>query len=342
MSAADTSAIRKAFAKLELLVVVDVAMSETAELAHYVLPASTQFEKWEATFFNLDFPDNGFHLRRPILKPQPGTLSEPEIYRRLLVAMGAIPECFPVLERIAKVHVKYPALRLLQAGLAAKVASAKIAAVLWYGTHLLARKHPEAVRRTGLSGSPNQLAEALFKKTMSSPSGTLVTRHKYEETWGFIRHSDGKIHLVIETLLEELAKLPSAVRPEGLVLIAGERRAYNANTILRNPKWRKQDRGGAMRVHAEDARCHNLEDGDSARVSTSRGALKVEIAIDDTIRPGVVTLPHGHGMKYADDDGLRRVHGPALNELTDSGHRDAVAATPFHKYVEVQIERVEG
>lgn len=365
MSAADTSANRKAFAKLELLVVVDVAMSETAELAHYVLPASTQFEKWEATFFNLDFPDNGFHLRRPILKPQPGTLSEPEIYRRLLVAMGEIPERFPVLERIAKVHVKYPALRLLQAGLAAKVASqprlkeygaallteslgktlpegAKIAAVLWYGTHLLARKHPEAVRRTGLSGSPNQLAEALFKKIMSSPSGTLVTRHKYEETWGFIRHSDGKIHLVIETLLEELAKLPSAVRPEGLVLIAGERRAYNANTILRNPKWRKQDRGGAMRMHAEDARRHNLEDGDSARVSTGRGALLVEIAIDDTIRPGVVTLPHGHGMKYADDDGLRRVHGPALNELTDSGHRDAVAATPFHKYVEVQIERVEG
>jgi anaerobic selenocysteine-containing dehydrogenase len=363
-SAADTQAYKKAFAKLELLVVVDVAMSETAELAHYVLPASTQFEKWEATFFNLDFPDNGFHLRRPILKPKSGTLSEPEIYRRLLVAMGEIPERFPVLERIAKLHVKMPSLRLLQAGIAAKVATqprfknygaallteslgktlpegAKIAAILWYGTQLLARRHTEAVRRTGLSGSANQLAEGLFKRIMNSPSGTLVTRHKYEETWNFIRHSDGRIHLMIDELIEELSDLPAQVPPEGLVLIAGERRAYNANTILRNPNWRKQDRKGTMRMHTEDAQRYNLEDGGRARVSTARGALEVEVSIDDTIRPGAVTLPNGHGMKYTDDDGERRVHGPALNVLTDSAHRDAVAATPFHKYVEVQVERLD-
>jgi anaerobic selenocysteine-containing dehydrogenase len=31
--------------------------------ADYVLPASSQFEKAEATFFNVEFPDNVFHLR---------------------------------------------------------------------------------------------------------------------------------------------------------------------------------------------------------------------------------------------------------------------------------------
>ncbi len=66
LTGADTAAYERAFAKLELLVVVDVAMTETARLAHYVLPAATQFEKWECTGFNLEFPDNAFQLRHPL------------------------------------------------------------------------------------------------------------------------------------------------------------------------------------------------------------------------------------------------------------------------------------
>ena len=44
-SLADSAACREAFESLELMVVIDVAMTETARLAHYVLPAATQFEK---------------------------------------------------------------------------------------------------------------------------------------------------------------------------------------------------------------------------------------------------------------------------------------------------------
>ena len=62
---------------LELLVVIDVAMTETARLAHYVLPAASQFEKPEATFFNLEFPHNTFHLRHPLMEPLPGTWPSP-------------------------------------------------------------------------------------------------------------------------------------------------------------------------------------------------------------------------------------------------------------------------
>ncbi|WP_156497636.1 molybdopterin-dependent oxidoreductase, partial [Oleiphilus sp. HI0043] len=97
-SYADSSAYERAFSKLDLLVVVDVAMTETARLAHYVLPAASQFEKWEATGFNAEFPENFFHLRAPMFEPLPGTLPEPEIYARLLAKMGKIPENFPVLE----------------------------------------------------------------------------------------------------------------------------------------------------------------------------------------------------------------------------------------------------
>lgn len=68
-SLADSQRMREALRALELSVVIDVAMTETARQADYVLPASSQFEKAEATFFNLEFPRNGFHLRQPLFPP---------------------------------------------------------------------------------------------------------------------------------------------------------------------------------------------------------------------------------------------------------------------------------
>ncbi|MDF5946828.1 molybdopterin-dependent oxidoreductase [Pseudomonas aeruginosa] len=55
-SLADSQRMREAMRALELSVVIDVAMTETARHADYVLPAASQFEKAEATFFNLEFP----------------------------------------------------------------------------------------------------------------------------------------------------------------------------------------------------------------------------------------------------------------------------------------------
>ena len=65
-SLADSARMREAIAPLELVVVIDVAFTETARLAHYVLPVASQFEKAEATFFNFEFPHNYFHLRKPL------------------------------------------------------------------------------------------------------------------------------------------------------------------------------------------------------------------------------------------------------------------------------------
>ena len=104
-SLADSRRMREALASLELLVVIDVAMTETARMAHYVLPAPTQFEKWEATFFNFEFPHNVFHLRAPVLPAPDGVLPEPEIHARLCEALGAISDAdLAPLRAAAKKH----------------------------------------------------------------------------------------------------------------------------------------------------------------------------------------------------------------------------------------------
>src|SRR4029453_236178 len=45
-SLADSPRMREALRALDFVVVIDVAMTETAQLADYVLPASSQYEKW--------------------------------------------------------------------------------------------------------------------------------------------------------------------------------------------------------------------------------------------------------------------------------------------------------
>lgn len=359
VSGADTAAYRKAFAKLELLVAVDVAMTETARLAHYILPAATQLEKHEATGFNLEFPRNAFHLRKPIFEPRGECLPEPEIYSRLLQKMGVLPAKFPVLEKIAALDRKAPQLGLYQRALEAtllarpklrkapahvayltlgKSLSAPAAAVLWFLAHGYVQKHEKAVRKAGHKGKGRQLGEALFQAIVDSPTATVVSEHEYEDTWSFLRHPDRKIHLDIPEMLRALDELRDEAELTSdypLILIAGERRAYNANTIYRNPAWRKMDPDGALAIHPKDAEKLGLSDGDKATCRSTKGSVEVTVKLSDAIREGVVTLPHGYGLSYQGGPPA----GPILNELTDADHRDPIAATPFHKYVPVVVER---
>ena len=91
-SLADSQRFAEAFDALELVVVIDVALTETARHADYVLPAASQYEKAEATYFNFEFPENVFQLRPPLMEPLQGTLPEAEIWARLVRATGLIDD----------------------------------------------------------------------------------------------------------------------------------------------------------------------------------------------------------------------------------------------------------
>jgi anaerobic selenocysteine-containing dehydrogenase len=356
---ADTQAYRKAFARLDLLVVIDVAMTETARLATYVLPASSQFEKWEATFFNLEFPKNAFHLRKPLFQPLANTLAESEIYTRLIRAMGEIPADFHELAEAARqgrlqfaMHFKqtlkehpewldYAPVILYETLGQTLPDGAANAAFLWATAHQFAAQHPEAVRRAGHQGEGPLLGEALFDALLREHSGVVFSVNEYEESWKFLRHKDGLIHLEIPEMLDALGKLDHTEQTASpdypFTLVAGERRAYNANTIYRDPAWRKTDYDGALKMHPEDAAHLKLEAGSWVRCESKRGAAIVRLEINDSLRPGMVTLPHGYGMEHPLEDGRRQRTGAHINELTSAEDRDPIAGTPYHKYVPVRI-----
>ncbi|MCW2520556.1 MAG: molybdopterin oxidoreductase [Mycobacterium sp.] len=358
-SVADSAAVREALESLELLVVIDVAMTETARLADYVLPAASQFEKPEATFFNLEFPHNTFHLRHPVLDPLPGTLAEPEIWARLVRAIGVVDDAEltplrraaeegldaytqaflvavsanPALGRVLP-YVLYETLGpALPEGLAG-------AAALWGLAQKAAMAYPDAVRRAGHADG-----NALFEAILAGRSGVTFTVHEYADDFALISHPDHEIAVEMPELLDDIRALRSA--PTALtstefpmVLSAGERRAYTANDIIRDPGWRKRDVDGALRISPQDATAIGLSDGGRARITTAAGSAEATVEISDAMLAGHVSLPNGYGVDYVGADGSSTTPGVAPNALTSTQWRDAYAGTPWHKHVPARVEAV--
>ncbi|MFH8534626.1 molybdopterin-dependent oxidoreductase [Streptomyces tendae] len=357
-TAADTASFERAIAAAELSVVVDVAYTETAALADYVLPAASQHEKWEWTYFTLEWPVNYFHLRPPMFDPLPGTMTEADIYARLLDKLGALPgrEALDHLTEIARTdraNLMTQAAPLLKdvPGIAPVLlhltlgrtlpAGAAPAAVLWAGCHQAARRMTVQVQRalgTRLAGT--DLGEELFDRVLSSPGGLAFSKHTYDEVWDLMRGE--RVRLDVPELLERLAGLdPADDRPDPefpLSLIGGQRRSHNANQILRPPAWRRTDPDGALRARAEDLAAVGASEGDWVAVVSRTGRVVARAEVDGTLRAGQLALPHGYGMSVPDGRGGRVVHGPRINLLTDAADRDPIAGTPHHKDVPVRLE----
>jgi len=361
-SLADSPRMREALDALECVVVIDVAMTETAKHAHYILPAASQYEKVETTFFGGGFPDHTFLLRQPLFPVAEGTLPEPEIHSRIVRALGAfVDEDLQALREAADEGLEKFALAFAQAmGSQPELAAImpvvlyetlgrslgeglEGAALIWGAAQTLASSETNSVRRAGFDGEGPELGNALFRAIMDHSNGVVVTSDPYEVTLERIRTDDGKINLVLPELLSELADLLDEEPPKTsdaypFILAAGERRTSTANTIYRNPGWRKKDAEGALRMSPGDAERLGIATGGRVLITTKRGAAEAVVEVNDTLREGHITLPNGHGLEYPDADGQRKVFGTPPNELTSGEDRDWFAGTPWHKHVRARVE----
>lgn len=358
-SLADSARMREALAALDTLVVIDVAMSETARLAHYILPAATQFEKAECTFFNFDFPENYFHLRRRLMPPLADTLPEAEIHARLCEALGALDgfDLEPLRAAAAAglpAYANEVAARVLPdprlSGLAPVILyrtmnlpdDAREGAVMFALAARAALTHGPSLARAGFTGAPLEAACALFEQMIAAESGVVFAIDEWPETWRRATTPDGKLHLALPDLLAEVARLADPPAPDAafpFVLSAGERRSFTANTIIRDPSWRKKDGAGALRINPDDAATFGVATGESLRLITHRNAVVVPVEVSPTMQRGHVSLPNGLGLVYPSAQGEARV-GIAPNELTSTTDRDPFVGTPWHKHVPARLERV--
>jgi len=92
-------------------------------------------------------------------------------------------------------------------------------------------------------------------------------------------------------------------------------------------------------VHPEDAARLGLADGDPAEVASRSGAVTIPVEISDTIRPGVVSIPHGWGH---DREGARlgvaaRHAGANVNVLAEGDRFDPLSGTAVLNGIPVTV-----
>jgi formate dehydrogenase len=363
-SLAGSEKFRQAMRAADLTVVIDVAMTETAKQADWVLPASSQYEKAEATFFAAGFPDNMFHLRPAILEPMEGTLSEPEIHSRLVRATGVLDGIdFDALRKAASdglasfaeafmaavmedsAVAAYGAVVLYETLGASLPWEKRGGAVLWLSCQMAVQKYPEEIKAAGHIGEGVALGNALFQAIIDSDDGVVFTRHTHDQAFDLLATPDQRIHLDIPEMHAAMAVLPEApvkytTDEFPFILAAGERRGFSANTIIRDPAWRKKDQEGALRIHPKDAEGLGVGNGERVRITTLGGQAVAVVEINETVLPGYVSLPNGYGLSYSPAGGNPEIFGVAPNELTNTEWRDPIAGTPWHKHVPARLEAV--
>lgn len=251
-SLADSQRMREAIRALEFSVVIDVAMTETARQADYVLPASSQFEKAEATFFNIEFPKNAFQVRQPLFAPLAGTLPEAEIHARLLEAMGELSEADyrPLrlalkLDQLKIGSRKLGELSILRQPLArkafalafaAQAARSKktipyapiilyrtlgqtlpkgmeTAALVWILSLLHVVDNPKTAARVGFAGLAPLAGDRLFQAIIDQPSGVVYADRTFEESWQAVGRPEHRITLNIPEILPDITAL-SQLKPQ--------------------------------------------------------------------------------------------------------------------------------
>jgi len=298
--------LRAAFEALELLVVLDVLPTETASLAHYVLPCTAPFQRPDLPFV---FPLMlGLQTRpylqatRSVVPPEGEQRDEATIYLDLARACNA-----PLFGS-----------RLAQRAL--EIAKA-----------VHGRRHPNAqpaipqeallsllLRITGQGG---------FKTLLAHAHGRLRPEHAQQDFLGArVTTPDGKVQLAAPPLLDAARGLDAAFEHErardGQLRLITKRHVKTHNSWTHNHEEFVTGEGGTnyLYVHPEDAARIGVADGELADVTSATATLRVPVQLLPDLTPGTVALPHGWGHQMAKGLSVAsRTRGVNVNILAADG-----------------------
>ena len=236
LSYSDTQRWLEAREALDLLVVIEPAMTETAAIADYVLPTPVGYEKWEVAGFPKGFPEVHTQVRPPVVAGPPEALPEPEIYTRLAEAMKLIPDPPAELSALAaNAFAADGAAAYLTKAMEAS--SGSPASLLFWGYRTLGSHLPspalaavwaqafgnafqrtEAVLRTlgeeWRDAGPFAIGCELFRRILAHPEGVEIARVDAEASLhANIGFADKKIRLAPAPMIDEIARAAHTDRP---------------------------------------------------------------------------------------------------------------------------------
>ena len=144
-----------------------------------------------------------------------------------------------------------------------------------------------------------------------------------------LRTPSGKIELAPPALLADLPRAWAGLDTAAPVLaVIGRRDVRSNNSWMHNlPLLAKGPFRGTALVHPDDAARCGVEEGALARLTGPGGSLQVTVELNDSMMPGVISLPHGWGHDLPGTQlgvAVRRP-GANLNALLDLEARDPLS-----------------
>jgi anaerobic selenocysteine-containing dehydrogenase len=261
ISMPDSNAFREAFKKLELLVVHDLFMTETGELAHYVLPACSHLEKWGLAYtYNVCHCMPFLMLRKKAIEPFYESWSEWKFFTELAKRLG-MGDQFPW-----KSEEELVAFELGPTGLTFK--------------QLLEEK-PE--------GAFYQQKEYGMKDgKFSTPTKKIEIYCDALEKVGF-----DPLPSYLEPRRSPLSS-PELLERYPLILSTGNRNLYYTHGQFREIEaLKKKNPEPKAEIGPKTALKHGIKEGDDITIETNRGTVKMKANVDERVAEGVVLAPHG-------------------------------------------------
>ena len=264
ISLPDTNVFRRAFAELDLLIVHDLFLTETAKAAHYVLPACSNLEKWGVAYtYNVCHCLPYLMLRKKCIEPISESWSEWRFLTALAKRLG-LEENFPW-----KKEEEFVAFMLAPTGLS---------------FDYLLNEKPEG--------------DYYAKKDYTTPEGLFRTPSGKIEIY-----SDTLKEVGFDPLPSYLEPERGPVRGDPafrekypLILSVGSRNLYYTHSQHRRVKaFKKIYPEPLAEIGPKTAKNFGIEDGDQILVESNRGRVKMKASVDERVAEGVVLIPHGWG-----------------------------------------------
>lgn len=261
LSMPESSTWKKAFEKLDLLVVMDMFMTETAKHAHIVLPACSFLERpglgyVYAVTSGLPY----IILRRQVIDPVGEAWPDWKFWSELGRRMG-YADAFPW--KTDKEVIDY---FLEPMGLSYEKLDQYP-----HGT-FYAQKTYDMVK----------------KQKIRTPSGKIEL---YSQT--LAEHGYAPLPEPVDPE-KVLFSDPEEAKAYPLWLSTGTRIVYYTHTQFRNlPSLRKHYPEPLAEVNPETAKAYGLSDGDFAVVETPKGQLKIKVKVTPELSPDVILISHG-------------------------------------------------
>jgi len=285
---ANAGRMREAFQDLELLVVLDIFLNETASLAHYVLPCTTPFERPDLPFIfplMLGLQSKPYlQATEALIEPDGEQRDEATIYTQLCRACGVSLFGSAVAQKALEGGMKLHGLR--NPGKQPSIPQEAILSLLL---------------RTTRNGS--------FKKLLAEPHGRERAPHAGGDFLGKrVVTDDGLVDLAPPLLLEQARKLDADFARERKRLHAGAMKLITKRAVKTHNSWmhnleefvvNDMDRN-YLYVHPSDAARLGLADGALADVVSSTASVRVPVKLIPELMPGTVALPHGWGHQHAE------------------------------------------